>query len=149
MPKPPPPDSPFWKVFGVMTKLNTAAFRATRGKVGGRFGKADILLLHHVGAKSGKSRVAPLIYLPDGDDLVLVASKGGSDRHPGWFHNLRANPDTEVELRGERRRVHARVATDEERERYWPRLVAIYKPYDDYQGYTQRRIPLVVLEPRV
>src|SRR4051812_20049039 len=131
MPKPPPPSSPFWKVFGVMTKLNTAAFRATRGKVGGRFGKADILLLHHVGAKSGTARVAPLIYLPDGDDLVLVASKGGSDHHPGWFHNLQANPDTEVELRGQRRRVHARVATDEERERLWPRLVAIYKPYDD------------------
>ena len=74
MPKPPPPDSPFWKVFGAVTKLNTAAFRATRGKIGGRFGKADILLLHHVGAKSGTSRVTPLIYLPDGDDLILVAS---------------------------------------------------------------------------
>jgi deazaflavin-dependent oxidoreductase (nitroreductase family) len=148
MAKPPPPESPFWKAFGAMTKLNTALFRATRGRIGGRFGKADILLLHHVGARSGTARVAPLIYLPDGDDLVLVASKGGSDRNPAWFHNLKAHPDTEVELRRQRRHVHARVATEEERERLWPRLVEIWRPYDDYQSYTERRIPLVILEPR-
>jgi deazaflavin-dependent oxidoreductase (nitroreductase family) len=111
-------------------------------------GRAPILLLHHVGARSGKQRVAPLLYLEDGDDLVIVASKGGVDTNPSWFHNLLANPDTEVELPRERRAVHARVATEDERARYWPRVVEIYKGYEDYQSYTTRKIPLVVLEPR-
>jgi deazaflavin-dependent oxidoreductase (nitroreductase family) len=148
MAKPPPPESPFWKAFGAMTKVHTALFRATRGRIGGRFGRAGMLLLHHVGARSGTPRVAPLIYLPDGDDLVIVASKAGVDRNPAWFHNLLAHPDTEVELPRQRRRVRARVATDEERERLWPRLVEIWPPYEEYQSHTSRRIPLVVLEPR-
>ena len=109
---------------------------------------SPILLLHHVGAKSGTKRVSPLIYVPDGDDVVVVASKGGVDKHPAWFHNLRANPETEVELPREgRRRVRARVAGDEERERLWPKAVAIYKPYAEYQTHTERKIPLVILEP--
>ncbi|HEV3000814.1 MAG TPA: nitroreductase family deazaflavin-dependent oxidoreductase [Solirubrobacteraceae bacterium] len=147
MPKPPPADSRFWKVWEVGTRANVALFRLTNGRVGGRLGKAPILLLHHVGAKSGRHRVSPLIYVPDGDRVVVVASKGGVDRHPAWFHNLRAHPDTEVELPREGRvRVRARVAADDERERLWPRAVAVYKPYADYQTYTERKIPLVVLE---
>ncbi|HEU4658458.1 MAG TPA: nitroreductase family deazaflavin-dependent oxidoreductase [Capillimicrobium sp.] len=149
MPKPPPVESPFWKAWEVFTRVNVALFRASNGRIGGRIGKAPILLLHHLGARSGTHRVSPLIYLPDGDDVVIVASKGGVDRHPAWLHNLRAHPDTEVELPREgRRAVRAREATDEERERLWPRLVEIYPPYESYQGYTERRIPLVVLEPR-
>ena len=147
MPKPPPPGSPFWKLFEAGTRLNIAAFRATGGRVGGRFGKGQrILLLHHKGAKSGKERVSPLLYMPDGDDIVIVASKGGVDKHPAWYHNLRAHPDTEVELRGEHRRVRAHTATDEERARLWPMVVDMYKGYAEYQSYTERKIPLVVLE---
>jgi deazaflavin-dependent oxidoreductase (nitroreductase family) len=150
MPKPPPPSSPFWKAWEGFTRVNIALFRATGGRVGGRVGKAPILLLHHTGARSGRERVSPLIYLPDGDDLVIVASKGGVDRHPAWFHNLRAHPDTAVDVPREgRRSVRARVITDEaERARLWPLLDAIYPPYADYRGYTSREIPLVVLERR-
>jgi deazaflavin-dependent oxidoreductase (nitroreductase family) len=149
MPKPPPADSRFWKLFGVATKANTALFRATNGRVGGRIGKAPVLLLHHTGAKSGTRRVTPLIYLTDGENLVVVASKGGVDKHPAWLHNLRAHPETEVELpRQGRRAVRAREAGDEERERLWPLLDRVYPPYRDYRSYTERVIPLVVLEPR-
>jgi F420H(2)-dependent quinone reductase len=148
MPKPPPPDSPFWKAWEGLTRVNIALFRATGGRVGGAIGKARILLLHHVGRRSGKERVAPLIFLEDGPNVVVVASKGGVDRHPAWFHNVMAMGETEVELPGrERRRVRARVAEGEERARLWPRLVGIYKPYDSYQTYTTRTIPVVVLEP--
>ncbi|HEV2812214.1 MAG TPA: nitroreductase family deazaflavin-dependent oxidoreductase [Solirubrobacteraceae bacterium] len=147
MPKPPPPGSPFWKAWEVLTRVNIGLFRATGGRVGGKMGRAPILLLHHTGAKSGKTRVSPLIYVPDGDQVVVVASKGGVDKHPAWFHNLRANPETEVELPREgRRRVRARVAEGPERERLWEKAVAIYKPYAEYQTYTERQIPVVVLE---
>jgi deazaflavin-dependent oxidoreductase (nitroreductase family) len=146
MPKPPPADSPFWKVFEVVTSLNTKLFRLTDGRVGGSFGKAKILLLHHKGAKSGKERVSPLLYLRDGERLVIVASKGGTNKHPAWFHNLMANPDTLVELPREKRKVHARKADDEERAELWPRLVDMYGQYEDYQSYTDRKIPLVILE---
>jgi deazaflavin-dependent oxidoreductase (nitroreductase family) len=148
MAKPPPAHSPMWKVLIGVGALNTLVFRATKGRIGGRMRGAPILLLHHVGAKSGTERVAPLLYLEDGEDLIIVASKGGVDVNPAWFHNLRAHPDTEVELGSERRAVHARVATDEERDHYWPRMVELYKGYADYQTYTERKIPLVVLEPR-
>jgi deazaflavin-dependent oxidoreductase (nitroreductase family) len=146
VPKPPPADSPFWKVFGVITTVNTKLFQATNGRVGGGFGKVKLLLLHHVGRKSGRQRVTPLIYLRDDDRLVIVASKGGSDKHPAWFHNLMANPDTRVELPGEKRAVRAREATEAERAGLWPRLVDMYRPYESYQTYTDRKIPLVVLE---
>ena len=150
MPKPPPPSSKFWRAWEALTRVNIVAFRATKGRIGGQLGKAPILLLHHTGARSGTQRVSPLIYLPDGDDVVVVASKGGVDQHPAWLHNLRAHPDTEVELPGGGGRVpvRAREASDAERETLWPRLEAIYKPYRDYQRYTTRRISLVVLERR-
>ena len=146
MPKPPPADSRFWKLFEVLTTVNIHVFRATGGRIGGSFGKAKILLLHHVGRKSGKERVSPLLYLGDGDRIVIVASKGGSEKHPAWFHNLMANPDTLVELPREKRSVHAREATDAERADLWPKLVDMYGSYEDYQAYTDRKIPLVVLE---
>ena len=112
---------------------------------------SPILLLHHVGAKSGTKRVSPLIFVPDadgdGDAIAIVASKGGVDKHPAWYHNLRAHPETEVELPGEgRRRVRARVLEGEERERWWSKAVAVYKPYAEYQTYTERQIPVVLLE---
>jgi deazaflavin-dependent oxidoreductase (nitroreductase family) len=146
VPKPPPPDSRFWKLFEVLTTVNTQLFRATGGRIGGGIGKAKILLLHHVGRKSGKERVSPLLYLRDGDRLVVVASKGGSDKHPAWYHNVMANPDTLVELPREKRSVRARQATDEERAELWPRVVDMYGSYESYQGYTDRKIPLVILE---
>ena len=130
-------------------KGHVLAYRATGGLVGHRVpGAPPMLLLDHVGAKSGKHRTTPLAYLGDGEDLVLVASKGGSPRHPAWFHNLRANPDTTAQVGSGRRAVRARVATAEERARLWPRVVQMYPGYRHYQRRTEREIPLVILEPR-
>jgi F420H(2)-dependent quinone reductase len=124
-------------------------YRASGGLVGHRFpGLPPILLLEHVGAKSGRKRTSPLAYLKDGDDVVIVASKGGHPRNPAWFHNLRANPDTTVRIGTESRRVRARVASPEERGRLWPKVVELYGGYEGYQARTKRAIPLVVLEPR-
>ena len=151
MPKPPPPDSVIWKAFYGLTDVHKALFRLTRGRVGGTFPgtKVRILILHHVGAKSGKHRDNPLNYVAHGDDIAIIASKGGNVKHPAWFHNLKANPDTEVELPGgERRKVRARIAEGEERAEWWRRAVAAYRMYEDYQSYTDREIPVVLLERR-
>jgi F420H(2)-dependent quinone reductase len=147
MPKPPPAGHPFWKLFEGFTRLNVLAFRATRGRLGGSMQKAPVLLLHHRGRKSGKERVSPLIYAEDGPDLLVVASKGGVDKHPAWFHNVCAMDATEVELPGgERRRVRPVVADAAERERLWPKVIEVYKPYAEYQTYTSREIPVVKLQ---
>jgi F420H(2)-dependent quinone reductase len=129
---------------------HTLAYRATRGLIGHRIPglRAPILLLDHVGAKSGKRRTSPLLYIPDGERYVIVASKGGFPKHPAWFHNLRAQPDVTVQVGSAKREVRARVATGTERERLWRRAVELYGPYADYQKRTERQIPLVVLEPR-
>ncbi len=107
-----------------------------------------MLLLDHVGARSGLKRTTPLVYVDDHSDVVLVASKGGHPKHTAWYHNLRANPDTSVQIGTERRAIHARVATPTERERLWPKAIATYPGYDGYQERTQRVIPLVILERR-
>ena len=138
-----------WPVLRRLMGVHTAIYRATGGRVGHTFpGLPTMLLLEHVGAKSGTRRTTPLLYMEDGDDLVIVASKGGNPKNPAWYHNLRANPDTTVQVGREKREVHARVASDTERERLWPKVVETYSSYEDYQKRTDRKIPLVVLEPR-
>jgi deazaflavin-dependent oxidoreductase (nitroreductase family) len=131
--------------------VHTFLYRQTGGRLGhtipGVPGK--MLLLDHVGAKSGVKRTSPLLYVEDGDNVVIVASKGGFPRHPSWFHNLLANPDTTVQIGSELRPVHARVATPEERDRLWAMAVEAYHGYEGYQARSKgREIPLVVLEPR-
>jgi deazaflavin-dependent oxidoreductase (nitroreductase family) len=139
-----------WPLLRRLMAGHTAVYRATGGAIGHRLPglRARMLLLDHVGARSGRRRSSPLLYFTDGADVVLVASKGGFPSHPAWFHNLRANPDTTVQIGGERRAVHARVATAAERKRLWPRAVRTYGPYADYQRRTDREIPLVILSPR-
>jgi deazaflavin-dependent oxidoreductase (nitroreductase family) len=138
-----------WPVLRRLMGVHTALYRATNGRIGHRIpGVAPMLLLDHMGAKSGAKRTSPLLYVPDGDNLVIVASKGGYPRNPAWFHNLRANPDTSVQVGPERRAVRARVANPQERARLWPRVVDAYPTYEDYQRRTGREIPLVILEPR-
>ena len=124
-------------------------YQATGGRVGHRFpGIPPMLLLDHVGAKSGVVRTTPLIYVEDGQSLVVVASKGGYSRNPAWFHNLRAHPETTVRVGSQRRAVRAKVATAKQRQRLWPKAVAAYGSYASYQERTDRKIPLVILEPR-
>ena len=131
-----------------MARLHRFLFRSTRGRIGGTFLGAPVLLLNHVGRKSGQARANPVLYLDDAPRLVIVASKGGVDAHPAWFHNLMAMATTEVELPGgERRRVRPRLAEGDERAALWERLVTMYQPYADYATYTERQIPVVVLEP--
>jgi len=138
-----------WPFVTQVMKGHTFVYRLTGGRVGHTLpGLPAMLLLDHVGAKSGTERTSPLLYVKDGRDLVLVASKGGYPKHPGWYHNLLAHPDTTVQVGSERRAVHARVATPEEHERLWPRAVDSYGGYADYQKRTDRAIPLVILEPR-
>jgi deazaflavin-dependent oxidoreductase (nitroreductase family) len=145
---PPKPGSAAFRAWTRVTALNTWLYRVSGGRVGGSFDRAPVLPLHHVGRKSGERRVAPLLYLPDGEDIVVVASYGGAPKHPAWFHNLRAAPKTEIEVGRERRPVTAQVATEEERERLWPALLELYPAYGAYQARTEREIPLVVLRRR-
>ncbi|MGZ8667122.1 MAG: nitroreductase family deazaflavin-dependent oxidoreductase [Solirubrobacterales bacterium] len=138
-----------WPVLRHVMGGHTAVYRLTGGLVGHRLpGAPPMLLLDHVGARSGKKRTTPLAYLEYGHDLVVVASKGGHPRNPAWFHNLVANPETTIQVGSRRRPVHARVAEGEERERLWERVVELYDGYRGYQERTDRQIPLVVLEPR-
>jgi deazaflavin-dependent oxidoreductase (nitroreductase family) len=124
-------------------------YRATNGLIGHRVpGFPPMLLLDHVGARSATRRSSPLVYAEDGENVVLVASKGGYPKNPAWFHNLMANPDTSIQIGSMHRLVHARVADTQERERLWPKVVQVYGGYEDYQRRTDREIPLVILEPR-
>ncbi|MEO7197553.1 MAG: nitroreductase family deazaflavin-dependent oxidoreductase [Solirubrobacterales bacterium] len=149
MPNLPGTDS-MWPVLNRLMAGHTAIYRATGGRVGHRIpGLPPMLLLDHVGAKSGTRRTSPLLYVEDGTDVAIVASKGGHPKHPAWFHNLKANPATNVQIGSERRAVTARVADAEERARLWPRAVAAYGSYADYQRRAgDREIPIVILEPR-
>jgi deazaflavin-dependent oxidoreductase (nitroreductase family) len=129
---------------------HTFLYRHSGGRIGHSLPGVEgrMLLLDHVGARSGALRTSPLLYVDDGDDVVIVASKGGFPQHPAWYHNLLAHPDTTVQIGGERRPVHARVATAGECDRLWPLAVEAYGGYRDYEARTDRKIPLLVLEPR-
>ena len=120
-------------------------FRANGGKVA-QFEGRPLLLLHHTGAKTETERVNPLVYLPVGDDFAVFASKAGSDTNPAWYHNLRAYPDTEVEVGPDTVPVRARVAEGEERERIWSEQKSVNSNFADYEKLTTRPIPVVVLE---
>ncbi len=128
---------------------HAALYRATGGRVGGRLpGLPSLLLLDHVGARSGKVRTTPLVYMPVGESFLIVASKGGYSKNPGWLHNLRAHPDTEVQIGATRVRVRAREADASERQGLWPEAAEYNPHWARYRTRTSREIPLVLLEPR-
>ena len=138
-----------WPLLRRVMKAHTLVYRATRGKIGHRLpGAPPMLLLDHTGARSGIRRTSPLVYVCDGDDVVIVASKGGHPKHPAWYHNLMANPETTVQIGSERQAVRARVASAEDRGRLWDKAVQTYAGYRGYQERTDREIPLVLLERR-
>jgi deazaflavin-dependent oxidoreductase (nitroreductase family) len=120
-------------------------YRLSGGLIGGRLGGLPILLLTTTGRKSGKKRTMPLVYLADGDNLVIIASNGGSDRHPAWWLNLKDKPEAEVQVGRDAKSVTAEKATGEERDRLWRQVVEMYKGYDEYRQMTEREIPVVIL----
>ncbi|ETB22253.1 nitroreductase family deazaflavin-dependent oxidoreductase [Mycobacterium avium] len=130
-----------------MSRVNTWMYRVSRGKWGGTFQKRPVALLTTTGRKTGQPRVSPLLYLGEGDRVILVASQGGRDKHPLWYLNLKANPKVSVQIKDEVLQLQARDATPEEREQYWPKLVAMYPSFDDYQSWTDRVIPVVICDP--
>lgn len=121
-------------------------FRANSGKVGGRFSGAPLLLLTTTGAKSGQTFTTPLRYRADGDRFTIFASKGGADTHPGWYHNVRANPIVTVEVGAEKFQARASIAEGAERDRLYAAMVAGAPQFGEYQKATSRVIPVVILE---
>lgn len=137
-------------VLHAISALNAWIYRISGGRLLGRFPSgAPVCLLTTTGRRSGERRTVPLLYLKDADDYIVVASQGGAPQHPGWFLNLQAKPEGEVQVGQRRVRVASQVLEEQERAQYWPRLVAIYAPYEAYQQRTTRRIPLVRLTPVV
>jgi deazaflavin-dependent oxidoreductase (nitroreductase family) len=117
-------------------------FRSNDGKVGGNFAGAPMVLIHHIGAKSGIERVSPLVYLPDGDDMVVAATKGGSPSHPDWYHNLRSHPRITVEVGSETFEVEAVETTGSDRDQLWQRLVELRPGFGTYEAKTTRVFPM-------
>ena len=121
-------------------------YEATAGETGYLWNGAPCLVLTATGAKSGQPRKVALIYGPDGDNCVLIASKGGAPSHPDWYRNLVAHPQVRVQVKGDVFDAVARTVEGPERERLWLLMTAIWPSYDDYQARTERRIPVVLLE---
>jgi deazaflavin-dependent oxidoreductase (nitroreductase family) len=122
-------------------------YEKTDGRIGASIGRRPMLLLRHVGRKTGQLRTSALLYVRDGDHYAVIASKGGDPKHPGWFHNVMANPEVEIQIGRQRIAVRARVAEGEERARIWAKANDVNKGgYDVYQTRTDRTIPVVVLE---
>jgi len=122
-------------------------FRANGGRVGGNFAGAPMMLIHHHGARSGVERVNPVMYQKIDGGYAVFASKGGAPTNPDWYYNLRANPETTVEIGTETVPVRARVAEGEERERIWEKQKRDYPGFAGYERQTSRQIPVVILEP--
>jgi deazaflavin-dependent oxidoreductase (nitroreductase family) len=143
----PPPGSLRLKMLNAATRAQVNLYRRTGGRIGSKIKGAPVLLLDHVGRKSGQARTSPVLYLDDGDDLVIVASRGGSEATPAWWLNLKASPDTTVTVGPETRHVVARQASPEEKQRLWPRLVEMFPDFAAYQRRTSRAIPVIILRP--
>lgn len=134
--------------FKVMNAAHRAVLRASGGRIGARPFGMPVVELHTVGRRSGQRRTTMLTApLCDDDRVVLVASRGGSERNPDWYLNLCAHPDVEVTIGGRTRRMRARTATPQEKAELWPRITAVYKGYAAYQRRTERDIPVVICEP--
>jgi F420H(2)-dependent quinone reductase len=155
MDKPKGLDSPWVPtLLKYLAAANVWVYRRTGGRVMGtwRIGSAfprgvPLCLLSHTGRRSGLVRTTPLLFLPDEERVVVVASQGGLPRNPQWYLNVRDNPEVTVQVRRDLRRMRARTAGPEERAELWPRLVELYADFDSYQAWTDREIPVVICEP--
>jgi deazaflavin-dependent oxidoreductase (nitroreductase family) len=132
----------------IVTGLHTQVYRQTGGKIGGKAGKAPMMLLTTTGRRSGQPRTTPIMCIKDGDHYIAIASHGGDDRDPQWFKNLQAKPEATIQVGPDVIPVKAAVATPEEKVVLWPKAVAAYKGYEGYQRKTDRDIPVVILTPQ-
>jgi deazaflavin-dependent oxidoreductase (nitroreductase family) len=143
------------KFMKAMAAVNVWLYRRTGGRLGSHWrigagfrNPVPICLVEHTGRRTGQLRTTPLVYLADGERVIVVASQAGRPENPMWFLNVTANPDVTVVIGRRRRAMRARVVDDAERAELWPRLVDLYADYASYQSWTDRVIPVVVLEPR-
>lgn len=134
--------------FSLFGNAHIEKYEETGGKVGHDWNGCTCLVLRAKGRKSGQMRKVPLIYGRDGDNYVIVASKGGAPDHPGWYKNLLAHPDIEIQVWGDIIPVTASTGTADDKQRVWPTMVAQWPDYDKYQANTPRDIPVVLLTPR-
>jgi len=142
------------RILRAMSQANVFVYRATGGRIGGkwRVGSAfprgvPVCLVTTTGRRTGRPRTLPLLFLPDGDRVILVASQGGLPKNPLWYLNIKANPDVTVQVGKRERKMRARTASPQERAELWPKLVAMYADFDSYQARTEREIPVVICEP--
>jgi F420H(2)-dependent quinone reductase len=153
--KQPKPWTPGQEKFGtavtrVMSRVNTWMLRRSKGKFGKTLvgtGGAPVCLLTTTGVKTGLARTIALLYMRDGADVVIVASKGGMSHNPQWYGNLVADPKVTIEIGGEQMPMIARTATPDEKARLWPMAVDTYKGFADYQARTEREIPVIICSP--
>lgn len=142
------------RIIKVMSRVNTRLYRISGGRLGKkwRMGAAfrkpiPICLLTTTGRKSGQQRTVPLVFLPDGANIVLVASQGGLPNNPQWYYNIKANPAVHIEIGKQRTDYNARIAAADERAQLWPKLLELYADFAAYQSWTDREIPVVICEP--
>ena len=139
----------FWKYMGrIFNGRIISQYRRNHGKVGGFFKGAPLLLLYHVGARSGKTRINPVMCMRDGERYLVFASNNGADNNPDWYHNLKAHPDTEVEVGDDTIDVHAEEVFGLERDAIYERQATLYSRFANYQRRTKRKIPVVALVKR-
>lgn len=129
-------------------KLNAAVYRLSGGRIMGKMGASEICVVRMQGARSNTWRDVPLMYVPHGEGVILVASLGGAPKNPVWYHNLVAHPDIEVQIKQSTRRLRARLASSDEKAAVWSKCVAAYPAYTDYQKKTTRDIPVFICDPR-
>jgi deazaflavin-dependent oxidoreductase (nitroreductase family) len=136
------------KVLTFFSRFHVVLYRASGGRIAGRFRKtAPVLLLTTTGRKSGKKRTTPLLYVEESGRYIVVASVGGAPKHPAWYLNMCANPAATIQIGSRRLAVNAKTASAEERVRLWALATRMYPQYDDYQAKTTREIPIVILTP--
>ncbi len=134
-------------MFKLILKIAVYLYNVLGGRIGGKMGKMPVLLLTTTGRKTGKQRTLPLIYIMDGSAYVITASAGGADKHPGWFFNIRSNPQVVIQVKDTQIKVTAEIAGPEKKSELWARLVAVAPNFAGYQKRTSRDIPMVILHP--
>lgn len=129
-------------------KLHVFLYKRTNGSMGGSMGGSDVLLLSSTGRKTGKTRIAPLLFMMDSSNYIIIASYGGSDNNPAWYHNLRNSKETTIRVKEIIKEVNVTIASKDERNRLWPIITEWSPQYAKYQEKTSREIPIIILSPK-